>query len=290
MVEAPGASFTPSLEAIAQFGAASVEWEVGDTDSVDRRVARARALAEVTGAPALITQIDFFRASLMIGRGELGAAESLIEDTYELYRRTRRWAADAFRAAYLITVWVEQERLDDILAAAPVILESQYAPAFGEAIAFGCLELGAADVAAPIVVETPPLFDSWMLLGIAAVAAHNRVTVGDTTAAEALRPVLRPYSGRMAVPGTGPNLGDVDLALARIERLLGDDDAALDHLDRSVGLLTRAGQRGWLVRALLERHDLTGAPADLDAAAQLVADTELTLLQRRVAGLQAASK
>jgi len=289
LVEAPGADFGPDLESLALFGAASVEWEVGDP-RVHDRMERARTLAVVTRAPALLTQIDFFRTALLIGRGEVKAAIQLVEDTYELYRRTRRWAADVFRAAFLTVAWMEMGRLDDIVAVAPDILGSQYAAAFGEAVAFAYLENGAPERAAPLLTELPPMFDSWMLLGVAAVGAHNRATVGDRDGARALYDVLLPYSGRMAVPGSGPALGDVDLALARVERLLGDEQSARHHLDRSVDLLTRAGNRPWLARALLERHELMGDPADLTAAADVVAGTGLQLLQNRIAALQVGSK
>jgi hypothetical protein len=289
MVDAPGASFPAALEATAHFGAASVDWELGEP-KVHERIERAHELALVSGSPALLTQIDFFRAALMIGRGDTERAALLVEDTYDLYRRTRRWAADVFRCAFLTVAWMEMDRLDDVVAVASTILDSQYGSTFGEAVAFAYLELGAPERAAPIVAEPPPIFESWMLLGVAAIGAHNRVTAGDRAGAEMLHEVLLPYSGRMAVPGTGPALGDVDLALARIEAMLGDTAAARQHLDRSVELLTRADLRPWLARARLERYGLTGDPHDLTAAAEVVAGTGLVLLQRRIARLQAASK
>ena len=90
--------------------------------------------------------------------------------------------------------------------------------------------------------------------------------------------------------GTGPVIGDVDLALARIAVLEGDDERAGHLLDRSVDLLERGGAVPWLVRALLERHALRADPADLDRAAAALATRELPLLARRLSERQAASK
>jgi hypothetical protein len=288
MVEAE--RFPADLEAVALFGGASVDWETGDTARAGARVERARALAERTGAPALITQIDFFRAALMITRGEPTRADALVDETYELYRRTRRWAADTFRAAFKTVAWTELGRLDGVVAISPGILDSPYASTFGEAIALAYVELGDLDRAAALATDLPPLFDSWMLLGVLAAAAHVRVALGDRSGAEVLHRQLLPYSGRMAVPGTGPALGDVDLALARVERLLGDRDAAVAHLASSIELLTRADAAPWAVRALLERHDLLGDPEDLERASQLVARRDLPVLRDRVARRQATSK
>jgi mannose/cellobiose epimerase-like protein (N-acyl-D-glucosamine 2-epimerase family) len=93
---------------------------------------------------------------------------------------------------------------------------------------------------------------------------------------------LRPYVGRLCATGTGAAFGDVHLAIARIEHLLGDHEAARRHVDASVTALTRANAVPWLVRALLLRAELTGDGADRDEAARLLQHRRLPLLERRV--------
>ena len=104
-----------------------------------------------------------------------------------------------------------------------------------------------------------------------------------------------PHAGRSAA---GCNLsrslalrgGHVDLALARIAMLEGDESTALGHLDASVERLERGGAVPWFVRSLLYRHEMTADPADLRRASEAVATRDLPLLAARVAERRAASK
>ena len=59
-------------------------------------------------------------------------------------------------------------------------------------------EQGRPDDAASIVAGgLPPLVDSWLFLGIAAVAAQVRVALGDLEAARRLRDLIAPFADRM---------------------------------------------------------------------------------------------
>jgi len=277
-------------QALAWYGAASISWEDGDVLLTAERVGRARGLAARTGTPALVTQLGFMEAAVLQARGEVQSADDLIEDAYELYRRTRRWAAEPFRAGHRLLGLMEHDRLDEVVALAPLLMESVYGAVFGECVAYAFHELGASELAPAVTADQPVLTDAWLFLGAATGAVHNRVSLGDMEVARALGAQLAPYAGRLAVVGTGPCLGSVDMALARIAQADGDEGAARAHLDASIDLLTRGGSVPWLVRSLLLRHDVTGDAADLERAEALVATRDLPLLRRRVTERRARSK
>jgi DNA-binding SARP family transcriptional activator len=277
-------------QALASYSLASVSWEEGDLTLTAERVARAQALAARTGTPALVTQLAFMELTVLQAKGEVREADRLVDDAYDLYRRTRRWEAEPFRAGHKLLAQMEMDGLEEIRVLAPHLLESHYGPVFGECVAFAYHELDAPELAAAITPESPMLTDAWLFLGAAAGALHNRVCLGDLENARTLGAQLAPYAGRLAVIGTGPALGDVDLALARLALLEGAEQRALAHLDASVETLARGGAVPWLVRALLYRHEVTADPVDLQRAADVVATRDLPLLQRRVRERRAASK
>ena len=269
------------LEAVARFGAASVCWERGDVLAAEAHVRAARAGAARVGSPALITQLGFFAATIDTFFGRLASAEAKVVEADELYRRTRRWAADAFRAAFLCFIWMEADRVDDVVGIGPTLLDSPYGPVFRETYAFSLLELGLADEAAALVAhDLPPLLDTWIDPAVVAASTHLRTALGDRRAVAALREHLRPLAGTLACAGTGGAFGDIHLALAVAAHHLGDDDEARTHADASVALLERSGPSPWLARSLARRAELRGDAADHDRAVAIATDLDLPLLRR----------
>jgi tetratricopeptide (TPR) repeat protein len=265
---------------------AGVSWEGADVPTALDESARAQQLAHRLGSPALMTQIDWFAATLAAFRGHLQEAEALCDRAYDLYRRTRRWSADTLDAGLRMIIQMEQGRLDDIRARRDVLLDSPYRPWFQEGYAYGLVQLGQVDEAAEVLADAPlpPLIDSWLFLGLVAAALHVRVALEDRDAVATLLDVLRPYEGRLATAGTGSAFGDVHLALAAGHRHLGDLDAARHHAGASVRVLGDNGAGPDLVRALLLRAELipAGAEADLAQAAALVHRLDLPLLRSRL--------
>jgi DNA-binding SARP family transcriptional activator len=277
-----------SLEALAHFGQGGVEWERGNVPAAAAHAVRARALADRIGAPALITQLDYFLSTLAGFAGRLDEAVALGDRAYDLYRRTRRWAADALHAGIVLPARMEQGRIDLIVADKDLILDSPYRPWFQEGYAFALVQFGRLDEAAVVLDgQAPPLVDCWLYLGILGAATHVRVALGDTAGVSLLAGELERYPGRIAAAGTGAAFGDTDLALAAARHHLGDDEAALAHVERSVALLSAAGSASDLVRALLLRAELApeGAPADVLRAAEITKRCDLTLLRARVEAL-----
>lgn len=287
MAEAGGLS--PSLEAIARFGMAGVSWDRAEVPFALEQARLAQALAHRIGSPALMTQTDWFVATILGFQGHLGQAEVLCDQAYELYRRTRRWSAESLDAGLRLSIYLEQDRAADIEARRDDLLDSPYRPWFQEGYAYGLVELGRSDEAAKVLADAPlpPLIDSWLFLGLVGAATHTRVALGETEAVRTLVDVLAPYAGRLCTTGTGAAFGDVHLALAAGHRLLGDREVALLHADASVELLDRAGAGPDLARALLLRAELDPAVAGADRAraAALVEARDLHLLRRRLAAL-----
>lgn len=273
----------PELAAIGLFGAAGVAWEQGEVHASEQLIREARRTAGELGSPALTTQLDFFQATLHTWRGRLHEAHESIDRAYELYRRTRRWSADAFRAGFKMILWMEQGRIDDVAAVAPDLVASPYGKWFLEAYAFVLTEVGRLDEARELIGDRPPpLEDNWLYLGVIAAATHTRVALGDEDGVRALQPLLDPNSGRLGAAGIGLAFGDIDLARGRAARLLGDHDTARRCADASVAL-TRSSDAGpWLVRSLLFRAELTGADDDHRAAAAVVDRLDLPLLRSRL--------
>jgi len=287
MAEAGGLS--PALEAIARFGMAGVSWDRAEVPFALEQARLAQAFAHRIGSPALMTQTDWFVATILGFQGHLEQAEALCDQAYELYRRTRRWSAESLDAGLRLSIYLEQDRGADIEARRDDLLDSPYRPWFQEGYAYGLMELGRLDEAAEVLADAPlpPLLDSWLFLGLVGAATHTRVALGETEAVRTLVDVLAPYAGRLCSTGTGAAFGDVHLALAAGHRLLGDREVARLHADASVELLDRAGAGPDLVRALLLRAELdpAGAPADRARAAALVEALDLPLLRRRLATL-----
>lgn len=271
------------LAATGLMATSFVSWERGDVADAHDRVVRALAIATRLGNPALLSQLGFCRVALLTWQGRLAEAERVLDDTHELYRRTRRFASDALRAGYLAVIRTEQDRVDEVVEDSSLLLAPPYGPWFGEAVIWALTEAGRLDEADALVADRlPPLIDCWLYVGVLAAAAHSRAALGRRDHLATIRDHLRPHAGFLAVAGTGSAFGDVDLALARCELALGDPDAALRHVDASVEVCGRSGDNPWLARALLLRAELTGATADRDRAEAIVRRLDLPLLARRL--------
>jgi hypothetical protein len=270
-------------EAEALFVAASVHWDRVELLPALALVERAQRLAERTGSAALISQLGLFRGSILTTLGRLTEAIAQIEAAAELYRRTRRLAAETFRLSFLSMPAFERDDHQPVLDLVELAAESALHPWLMECAAFGFVEMDEPERARALIGNRlPPPDDTWLLLGATVAGAHVRVTLGDVEGAAALLPRLAPYVGRLGASGTGVAFGDVALAVARIHHLLGHDDEARALADRSVSDLGRSGPSPWLVRSLLFRTELTGDDDDHARAADIVEQLDLPLLRRRL--------
>ena len=155
-------------------------------------------------------------------------------------------------------------------------------------MAWAGAEGGHEDMARKVVLSpadlartTPDYLQRATFVGTAYAWWHLGIHA-DAAASLAVR--LRPWSDRVAFPGsTGPFLGPVTLALARLADLAGDRAEALHWIAETVAICERVGYPTWLARALADQAEwLATSP---DAADQAAAGA---VRERAVAAAQAS--
>ncbi len=279
-------AISPELRADAEVGIASVCWDLGDVAAARGHMLIARELAERLSSAALLPQSDYFLGAIAAFKGDLAAAGTLMRGgqqplpPHPTMGSRRHLHGHGHRSC-----GSTRAGSPEIDANAHLVLESPYGPWFGEGYATVLVEQGRLEEAAHVVrAGLPPLIDCWMYPGILALAAQVRTALGDVESSLTLREHLAPYAGRLACCGTGPAIGDIDLALARIERLLGDEEAALRHANASVDLLARAGAGPYLVRSLLLRAEIDPSQAsqDRERASEIIERLDLPSLRRQL--------
>ncbi|HVL06236.1 MAG TPA: BTAD domain-containing putative transcriptional regulator [Acidimicrobiales bacterium] len=245
-------------------------------EPAEGHLARVRALAEASGSPAARTQLGWFEAGWLGQRGEYAAAERVAWASYELYRRTRRWAAEVILGGAMLLVWVDRGRFPEGVGIdIGAVLESTYSLIARESVAWALLESGMNDEARAVIgppggVPEPP--DDWAWLATLAGAALVRAELGDVEAVGRLYPQLLPYSGLVVMSGSVPSFGVVDWALACCAEALGQEDAAAGHAAGAVDLARRIGARALLSRTLVVHGRVLAGSGDTERAAQAFAE------------------
>ena len=266
------------LRAYAGFDAAAVAWADGDVERAAQLLVTARRIAPPS--VTVETQFQFFESAIALWRGHLDRAAALANSAYDVYRSTRRWAAEEFRSGFLSSILLEQDLLDQALATAEVLTVGPYAGVFSELAVFVMLEAGERRLAEQTVRPLPPDVDSWMFPAVMSLAAHNRARLGDVAAAVEAARRLEPLSGRLAATGTGVAFGAVDQARAAAFWVAGQADRAEQAIGAAIELLDRSGSGPWLVRALAFAAVITGRADSLDRARQVAGRRQLPLLTR----------
>lgn len=262
------------LACIGYYGRAAMAFEEGNLTTLEADMDRARELANRAGSPGLRAQIGWFEVSMKLACGHYEEARSMAHDAYTLHRRARRLDAEAVLAAYLALADHDQGTVADLPEELHTV-QAQFAAAALEIQTLMLTENGELDEARMLAGPpgtVPDMPDDWTTLALTAAAANSRAALGDADACRILHQRLAPHAGTMAVaaPG-GPAIGAVDLALARLASVLGDDAMARRHINAAIDLLDRIGARPWLARALLTQHDLLARsddPADKSAASR----------------------
>ncbi|MDQ3978092.1 MAG: hypothetical protein M3314_00870 [Actinomycetota bacterium] len=232
-------------------------YELGQ--SPERALATVRDLAEASPSPAVRTQLGWFEAAWYGAQGRHAEAQVKAAETYELYRRTRRWSADVIYLGSLALVRVDTGQLGDLTDAADAVAHSTYSVSVAEASAWALTEFGrkaeARAFAGPMG-SVPNVPDDWLWLSTMVAAALVRADLADEVAARVLYRRLLPHAGCVGIAGSLPLLGSVDLALARLAVLLGDRTAARNHAAAAVRIEERLGALAWLARALVTAADV----------------------------------
>lgn len=203
------------------------------------------------------------RSGLALLRGDLHGAEALSVEAALAGTGSPSAAPVATRAAQRCLIAIESGRVEDLLDEATAAADAM--PAFrawtAVVAALHC-HAGRLDEAAALLedltahdFEDLPRNLSWVSALVC--ASTVAVALGDRERASLIRERLLPCSGRLDWFGGG-SFGPVDLALGRLDLLLGDEAEGERHLRNAVGLCRRVGAHGFLA---LSRATLAGVHA-----------------------------
>jgi hypothetical protein len=244
-----------------------------DVMGAEEAMEMARAAAERCGRPAIVTEVGWFEALVHLARGRSQEAEARAVATYDLYRRTRSLNADTILAGILLGARADHGGLDHLLEMTSSLARNGVYTAVARAcMAWAGAEGGHEDLARKVVLSpadlartTPDYLQRATFVGTAYAWWHLGI---HADAAAPLAERLRPWSDRVAFPGsTGPFLGPVTLALARLADLAGDPAEARHWIAETVATCER-GYPTWLARALTDQAEwLARSPEPADQAA-----------------------
>jgi len=297
-----GGEVDAGLAAVAHMAAAVVALSHVHRPRFDLHMAQARAHADRSQMPGVISQVAWAEVAWLIARGRYDEAGPLARETDRLYRRTRGWQADDILGVFELSIAHDRGTLVDPVAEASSLIEGRFGTAARELIGWMLVEDGRLDQARALVGPegtVPDLPADWLWFEIMTAAAHVRAALGDAAACAVLHEQLRPFAGRAEVTA-GPFLGGIDLALARTSDALGDPAGARRHAAAAVALLEGLGTPPALSRALLVQGRLLAASDDaadrctagavLDRAGTVAKAVGLAPVVAAVDGMQAGSK
>lgn len=245
----------------------------GDIDGAVTHLEAAAAIAEVRRDPLKRWWVLVLRGLIATFQGD-DEAEVVVEEAFALGRRLGQRAADAYHAGQLTLLYWRAGRLDEILG---LLRETAQRfpglPTLECDVALAAAAAGRVEEAAAIVRRLSaegfaglPL-DSLYLASLA-ILSEVVFALGDPEPAPALRAGLVPYAERNLVQGVPVAWGAGAFHLARLDRLLGEEDAARRHAERAERL-----HRVW------SASTWGGALPDLQSA-----ETGLTRREREVLG------
>jgi tetratricopeptide (TPR) repeat protein len=183
--------------------------------------------ADLLRLPLVRTQMRWMQGALAQWHGDLEEAEAHYRRAYEVHQRTELYAFGTWEFALGAIAWDRGTlaTLESPGEAEPVAWEAAIAAARGER------EKAAAAVDAWLGRGGPIV---WNTLAHQVLLAHVTADIGHVDAVGTLIELLEPASGRIANIGQVGGMGPVALALGRLRRVLGEDDAAKALLERAL--------------------------------------------------------
>jgi DNA-binding SARP family transcriptional activator len=226
----------------------------GDVAGAERHVRRGIAEAELQRLPVVRAQLRWMQAMLAEWHGDRAEADHQLALATEVHAQTElHGAAAAAELARLFVAWTRGTLPPDT----PLPVFEPVAWAAALAFARGDHDTAAAEAARWIGAQGPLL---WTTLSHAVLLGH---VVADLDRADLATPyiaLLTPFSGRIAVLGQGPPPGLIDLALARLHDLRGDEDRAAELLAAATRLAEETDGRPTAERCRrLALRDSSGA-------------------------------
>ncbi len=280
----------PSLEFLARFTDVVTRCEHGDDPEPE--LPRLRSLAQAAGSSTPVNQLGWFETGLLGAQGRDEESLRLGLETYEQYRRTRRWSAGVIYLGYVFLARIDSGQREEAFAGTEDLDLGDYADSFGGLSGWALLEIGEPDGARLVLgdpVRVPPLRDDWLWLAATTLLGLAVAQLGDKDAARALLDLLGPHAGAMPVAGTNLMSSSVDQALGRLHLSLGEPERALASFDRGLELERGMGLVAWWTRGLVARAeahlalgDRSSAERDLDEARRAAERSSLRPVLERI--------
>ncbi len=256
--------------------------EQGDVAGVHRELEAYAKLADDLRQPQHLWHVPLLRGVLAMMEGRFGEAERLADEARRGGERAQEPLAAQFYALQMSILRRHQGRLEEML---PLVREmSERYPAIRAwrlSLVSFLAELGRVEEARPDFerlaaadFEDVPLDAQWM--PAMARISETCAWLGDAKRAERLYELLLPYDGLVVVGGRAAGvMGSVPLYLGRLAATMSRIDDAVRHLEDSLELTGRMGDRPFnaetrfhLAAALLER----GAEGDRERALDLLGE------------------
>jgi DNA-binding SARP family transcriptional activator len=252
-------------EVLAHSMLVMAEMTLGRADRAQEHLRSGAVGADLLRLTTARVQLRWAEGMFAQWHGDLDRALQLYTYAFELHEKIELYLSGIFYLAVASLSW-EQGRLDRLEL--PITSDHITWAAAGAAAARGDRAEAARLVAADLARPEPPV---WTTHGRLTFLAHLVADLALTEHAEGLLTRLRPLQGCIAIVGHVGEVGPVDLALARLELLLGHPDRAREHLAVAVAVATAAGGRPALLRCRLLAAELDRAGpaeyADIAAAA-----------------------
>ena len=233
---------------------------LGDVAAAEESVRRGIAGCDLLRLPVMRVQLRWAEAMLAQWRGELSLAAALVDRAIELHQQTELYESGVYDLGRLSVLW-DQGRLAERLDLVP---RSPTPLVWGAAAAAQAGDRAAAhrllDEAVPV---EGPFF--WDTLGHQVLLAHVVADLGAVEHAATLVDRLTPRADHIAIIGQVGVTGPVSLALGRLHALLGDRDAAAEHLAASAEQARQCGGRTALLRTELAQAQLSPSGPVRDA-------------------------
>ncbi|MFC0440017.1 BREX system ATP-binding domain-containing protein [Kutzneria buriramensis] len=242
--------------------------ECGDLDQAGAVLVELDRIAADLRRPTVLHLALSRRSTLRALRGRLSDARDLAREAWELGRRCGLPDADAVYWGQLFSVW-RFGGLDEDDAAhmermlVELVEHSRLRAAHEAALVLILIDRGEHDDArtrfARMIAELPDLRHDMVYVWTLSLLASGAAALGDRDAAAVLYPALTPFAGRFAVPaGAVSCLGSVELSLAQLAALTGDDEAARQHFQAAVTAHREADVPAWLALSCLEYATFLG--------------------------------
>ncbi|OWY61792.1 hypothetical protein B7486_61895, partial [cyanobacterium TDX16] len=209
------------LGVISWFAMAVVELQSADMAACEAALRRADEHARFTSHVAPRSQLGFFRTLVAQVQGRHDVVRKEADAAYDLYRRGRQWQADAIMLGVELSLRHDLGGANELTGLLESVLDTPYELLAREFGALVLLDNGWPEDAARLLGRrgvAPEPRDDYTAPLIYVAAAHVRVEIGDTVAAEAILAKVQPFAGQLVVNSSATPVGGLaDLAIARVE-------------------------------------------------------------------------